>query len=96
LIAANGTLTKNLFDGLTIDKKIAEEKFFYSPVITTALIPYIGYKKATQIANAMRKEQIDVFIANEHLKLIEANRLKAILSIDKLLQTGYTIGDVLE
>ena len=95
LIAANETLADNLFDGLTINGKIAGENFYRSPVITTALIPYIGYKNASLLADEMRNKQLDVFQANDNLKLIVAQRLKNVLTMDKLLQTGYTIGDIL-
>ncbi|MEN8119074.1 MAG: lyase family protein [Bacteroidota bacterium] len=95
LIAANETLCKNLFEGLTINKEIALEKLFHSPAITTALIPYIGYNKSAQLSDEMNKRSIDIFQSNSKLKLIEQNKLKQILSLDNLLRTGFTIDDLI-
>ena len=94
LIAANETLYENLFEGLKINKETAEEKLFHSPVITTALIPYIGYNKSVQLADEMNKEGIDIFESNSKLKLIGQEKLQQILSVDSLLRTGFTIDDL--
>ncbi len=94
LIAANETLGKGLFEGLKINKETAAEKLFYSPVITTALIPYIGYNKSAGLAKEMSKADIDVFEANNRLKLIDQEKLRKVLSLASLLRTGFTLDDL--
>ena len=95
LIAANKTLSENLFEELIINKETASKKLFHSAVITTALIPYIGYNKAGQLASEMRKNNIDVFQSNNKLKLISEEKLKRILNADNILKTGFTVNDLL-
>lgn len=95
LIACDKTITENIFDNLNIDAHIAEERLFKSPAITTALSPYIGYNKASEIAKLMKKENINVFEANDILQLIATEKLKEILKPDNLLKTGYSINDLL-
>jgi len=96
LIAANETLGKNLFEGLKINDEIAKEKLFHSPIITTALIPYIGYNKSVQLADEMRTQCLDVFDSNNRLNLIKHEKLERILSIDSLLRTGFIIEDLIK
>ena len=95
LIACDKTITENIFDNLNINAHIAEERLFKSPAITTALSPYIGYNKASEIAKLMKKENINVFEANDILQLIATDKLKEILKPDNLLKTGYSINDLL-
>ena len=95
LIACDKTITENIFDNLNIDAHLAEERLFKSPAITTALSPYIGYNKASEIAKLMKKANINVFEANDILQLIATGKLKEILKPDNLLKTGYSINDLL-
>ena len=71
LISANIAMEKHLFSGLQIDQKTSSEKLFKSPAITTALIPYTGYHKATELANEMKSSNTDIFTANDKLKIID-------------------------
>jgi aspartate ammonia-lyase len=95
LIGASNTLRENLFEGLKIGSKVSSEKLFYSPSITTALIPYIGYHKASVLAQEMKDNRCSLIAANEKLSFIEANKLKSILSPDNLLKLGYTMSDLI-
>ncbi len=95
LIASNNTLKKNLFEGLEINHSKAEEKLFKSPAITTALVPYIGYNKASELAKEMRNSDLTIFEANKKLCVIEEVKLDKILEIQNLLKTGFSINDLL-
>ena len=88
------TLSRNLVQGIVIDKEQSVALLYRSPSITTALNPYIGYHKASDISVLMKSENIDVFEANRRLKLIDEARLKEILSPQKLTQLGYSIYDI--
>jgi aspartate ammonia-lyase len=94
LKACNKTLKSNLFDGLTINQTLANEKLFKSPAITTALVPYIGYNKASALAKEMKKAGNDIYEANQQLKLLEQSKLEKILDIQNLLKTGFSIHDL--
>lgn len=95
LISANNSLLKNLIAGIKINKEKAEQKMFFSSGICTALIPFIGYKKATEVAQYMKDNNADVFSANDKLKLVNVEKLKEILSIDNLLKAGFSIYDIM-
>jgi aspartate ammonia-lyase len=95
LISANITLEKNLISGLKVNQQVSLEKLFKSQVITTALIPFIGYQQCTALSNEMKTLDCDIFIANEKLNLIDPQKLKEILSPANLLKAGYTIEDII-
>jgi aspartate ammonia-lyase len=94
MIACDQTLNDNLFSGLTINAELALEKLFYSPSISTALVPYIGYNKASLISKEMKTNNISIFAANEKLKLVSKEKLQKILTSENLLKTGFTIKDL--
>lgn len=96
LIAANKTLTDNLFKGLTVSNpELSYEHVISSPSVTTALIPYIGYNRASKLATLMNSTNINIFKANEKLQFISANKLKKILTPEALLKFGYSIDDII-
>ena len=65
-----------------------------SPSLTTALSPHIGYHKAAEIALLMKQKSIDIFAANEILKLIDDSKLKTILQPGNLLKLGFSLEDL--
>lgn len=95
LIACDKTLSANLFEGLQINTTTGEEKLFRSPAITTALIPYIGYNEASELAKIMKEKGIDIFAANMELKLVTNTELRIILKPENLLKLGYTIDELI-
>lgn len=96
LIAADETLQKNLFEGMMVYPQVALQRIYSSPSVTTALTPYIGYNNASDIAYLMKNEKIDIFQANEKLNYMNREKLKTVLSPEKLLKLGYQIQDLLE
>lgn len=94
LISCNKTLKENLFKGIEINAKRAEKKLFKSTSVTTALIPFTGYKKANELAEIMKNKQINIFDANNELKLIKHEKLKEILKTENLLKSGFVISDI--
>lgn len=95
LIAANNSLNENLFLGIIVNAKTAEANLFQSPAITTALIPYVGYNKASELSKLMRKKSIDIFKANEELEVIDAKKIAEILNPDNLLKNGFSLNDII-
>lgn len=94
LIAANQTIRTNMIAGLGINNESSVKRLFMSPAITTALIPLIGYNKAGEMAAYMKKSECSIFIANEALGLLEAEKLQQILSPANLLREGYSLSEL--
>ncbi len=94
LINANYSLSENLIQDLKINPKASYETLIKSPVISTALIPYIGYDKAGEIAEYMKKENKDIFEACEHTGYVEKSKLESILKAGNLLKMGFSLEDI--
>ncbi len=94
LMAANESLTNNLFNNIQINSRVALDKLYKSPTISTALSPYIGYNKAAEIAKMMKSDSLDIFQANEKLNILSDEKLKNLLQPHKLLQLGFSLKDL--
>lgn len=94
LISCNSTLLANLFSGLIINEAAGYNALIYSPSVTTALSPYIGYHKAAEVASFMKEKKIDIFEANRILKVIEDEKLKSILQPGNLLKLGFSLDEL--
>jgi aspartate ammonia-lyase len=95
LIACDTTLRENLFEGLNIHAGEGGKNLFRSPAISTALVPFIGYNKAAVLAKTMKSGGMDIFAANDELKLVDGERLKSILKPENLLKLGYTLDEIM-
>ncbi|MCT4615432.1 MAG: lyase family protein [Marinifilaceae bacterium] len=95
LSRANESILKNVVKDLKVDKD-TYEKVYRNPSIATALSPYIGYHKASQIAKLMQSDKIDIFMANSELDLIEEEKLERLMEPGNLLQLGFTISDLID
>ncbi len=96
LLACNKTIADNLLKELSISEKISEKKLYRSPAITTALVPYIGYYKASVLAKEMKSKNISIFEANKKLNVFTGEKLKDILKPDNLLKEGFSVTDISE
>jgi aspartate ammonia-lyase len=94
LLAANQSLASFLLNDLVINETASVDRLMRSPAITTALVPVIGYHKATQLAHYMKENLCTIIIANEKLKLLEPDKLYNLLKPDQLLKTGFSLEDL--
>ena len=94
LISCNVTLLNNLFTGLIINETAGYKAVIHSPSVTTALSPHIGYHKAAELAKLMKDKKIDIFEANNILKLIDETKLRSILEPGNLLKLGFSLDDL--
>ncbi|MEA1887777.1 MAG: lyase family protein [Bacteroidota bacterium] len=94
LINANKSLAMNLIKDLKVNKKAGYDALINSPVISTALIPYTGYNKASEIALYMKENKTDIFEACEHTGYIDRERLEDILLPGNLLKMGFSVDDI--
>ena len=96
LITANDTLQDHLVSGVTVDAEQATKSLFSSPVIATSLLPFLGYHKAEQLAGHMQRHHVDLFEANEVLKLMNTEKLKALMTPAFLTKLGYKMSDLMD
>jgi aspartate ammonia-lyase len=95
LINANSSLYHHLLSGLDVDENKAQEDFYKSPALTTALSPLVGYHKAADMAKLMKKEEFSIFEANEKLKLVSEEKLKDLMKLDHLTSMGFSLKDLM-
>lgn len=94
LIAAGKSLKENLVDSLTVEVTAALNQTLQSPSITTALIPYVGYEKATDIAAYMKENGCDIFEANAKLKVLPDEKIAEVMKPENLIRLGYSFRDL--
>ncbi len=94
LISCNITLRENLFSRLVIYPDSGTGSLMKSPSVTTALIPVIGYHKASLLAKTMREEPCDIFTANSKLHMLGEEKLRQLLTSENLLKLGFVLSDL--
>jgi len=95
LIACNKTIRTNLIQHLSIQKDpLQTDATYFNPSVTTALIPYVGYHHATEIATLMKEQNLSIFEANKNLKIIESELLKELMKPELLIRQGYSLNDL--
>jgi aspartate ammonia-lyase len=94
LISANESLRNNAIKGLIINSHTAYEKLMLSSAITTALLPLVGYNKATKLAELMKEKNITIFDANKKLRILDDDELRKILLPENILKLGYSLNDM--
>jgi aspartate ammonia-lyase len=94
LVSANQTITVNLLNGLIINKADSYQKVMRSQTITTALLPYIGYNRAAEIAKEMKVNGLTITEANEKLNFIGREKLEELLQPGNLMKLGYSLEDI--
>lgn len=95
LIGANKTISKNLMVGLEINAKTATHKLFRSPAVCTAISPFIGYNKASELAKFMKDKNCDIFEANITLDLVDQRQITEYMKPGFLLQKGFSVKDII-
>ncbi|MEI7662092.1 MAG: lyase family protein [Bacteroidota bacterium] len=94
LIACDQTTRKNLLGGIVVNAAASLQQLYLSPAITTALLPFAGYHKASELARYMKANGKDIFEANRDLQAIDGERLAILLKPENLLKLGYTWNEV--
>jgi aspartate ammonia-lyase len=94
LVSADESMLNHLVNDLQVESQTAIDKLMHSPSITTALLPLIGYEKASELARSMKNENLSIIEANNILNLIDSEKLEKALQPDNLLKLGYSLNDV--
>ena len=80
--------------GLIIRPGKSKDLLFKSPSTTSALLPILGYHKASELAKFMKENGVDIFEANKILELMPDEKLNTLLLPENLLKLGYTHSDL--
>jgi len=94
LISCNKTIKNNLLNDIEFNKLPDKETIFMNPSITTALSPYIGYRKASKMAQIMNNDNCNILEANKKLQFIDQTLLLELLQPNQLLKLGYKLNDI--
>ena len=94
LISSCSTLNSNLVSGLVINENAGYKALIFSPSVTTALTPHIGYHKASEVAKLMKEKKIDIFEANRILNVLPDEKLTNIMKPGNLLRLGFTLDEL--
>lgn len=94
LISANRTLRTNCLEGLGVRHAEALQRVISSPAITTALIPFIGYNKASEVARMMKQRDMTIFEVNSEMKFIDEGKLDEALQPANLLKLGFSLEEI--
>ena len=94
LISVNSTILENLVSGLVINESTGLDRLLRSPSVTTALVPFAGYNRASALAKLMMEKGIDILEANSILKIIDEKKLSALLEPGNLLKLGFSLTDL--
>jgi len=96
LTACDDSLNANLMKGLQLIPDKTNDDLLYSPAITTALLPYIGYHKSALLAKEMREKNVSITEANKLLGMLPAEKILQILEPENLLKEGFTLNDIID
>ncbi|HLN21532.1 MAG TPA: lyase family protein [Bacteroidales bacterium] len=94
MISACKTFRLNLLDGLTVNTSSAYDQLMHSPSVTTALVPFIGYHNASNLAILMKEKGLSIHEANGVLNYLDSARLEDILKPGNLLRSGFSLDDL--
>ena len=95
LISSCETTELNLIDGLIVNENSGYQSLIHGSSITTALVPYIGYHRAAELATLMKEKKYDIFEANRVLEILDEEKLKQILKPGNLLKSGFSLDDLI-
>ncbi|PID27460.1 MAG: aspartate ammonia-lyase [Candidatus Cloacimonadota bacterium] len=92
MISSVSTIKSNIFMGLTIESR--NEDILYKTGIATALVPYIGYKKSSELSFYMKRNNSSIIDANKHFNYIDNEKLLEIVKSNSLLKMGFSVADI--
>jgi aspartate ammonia-lyase len=95
LIASNESLGSKVVKDMKLDTANSRDNLLNSPSITTALVPFIGYKKAAMLAGEMKSNKLNLLEANKLLGIMDEERILEIIKPDHLLREGFTLDEIM-
>ncbi len=94
LISACQTAKENMLKNLSVNNQKTFHLLLKSPSITTALLPYIGYRNAEVLAKYMKENDCDIFEANKKFCFLDEIKLHEAIQSDRLLKGGFNFDDL--
>lgn len=95
LINANRSIRENMLNGILIHTETSLEEVYRNPSVTTALLPLIGYHKASELSYCMKSRNLNVFEANEVLGILSNDQIVKHLEVSMLMKEGFSMKDFL-
>ena len=95
LTAAYDSAGRFMLRGVRIDSDASRQVLLACPVVVTALIPEVGYHRAGELGDLMRRRGWDIYQANRELGLLPEPTLERLLAPEALLQLGFRPSDYL-
>jgi aspartate ammonia-lyase len=89
LIAANRLTAEKCIRDITANVDRCRSLVFRSTALATALLPIIGYHKATQIAQYMRQNHCDIFEAAQTVANIDRLQMEKLITPDAVNALGF-------
>ncbi|MBK6345171.1 MAG: aspartate ammonia-lyase [Bacteroidales bacterium] len=93
LIGSCRTMLENMVRGLEVNTTASHDRLMHSPAIATALSPYIGYHKASEVVKLMKSTGKSIIDINKELQLVPLAKMDEILQPGNLLKSGYSVSD---
>ena len=78
------SFSRNLVQGININKETTNKNVEKSLMLVTCLVPYIGYDKSAKIANYAYKNNCSLLKASEELGILDSDEFKKIVQPSKL------------
>jgi aspartate ammonia-lyase len=94
LISADQSMMTHILTDMQTQSHTAREKLMLSPSVTTALLPLVGYEKASELAHLMKRDDISIAEANNRLNILTSDQLEKALLPENLLKLGYSVNDI--
>lgn len=95
MIACDETLCLNFVAGMQVNGSLAGENLSFSAAISTALLPYIGYNQSARLAYEMKNNHISIVEANRLLNIMPEDKLLQIIQPGNLLKEGFDLQDII-
>jgi aspartate ammonia-lyase len=88
LTAASHIFRKNCITGITANEEECQRQVFSSTSAVTALVPRLGYEKASLVAKYITENKATLYEAVGALTELDSNELSSLLSPDAVCKLG--------
>jgi aspartate ammonia-lyase len=91
LISMTSSLYEKLLGGLKLKPDYSYKKMLMLPSVSTVLVPYIGYNKASETAHYMKNNKCSIKEAVKALGFYDDEDLNEVLKPGRLISLGFSI-----
>ena len=88
LTAAAHILNTRCVSGITANEEICKKQISVSTASVTAIVPILGYEKASEVAKYMKDKKVSIEDAVAHLELMNPEQLSKLLAPEAVCKLG--------